>query len=337
MARIVPAKGAVGEAAETLRRGELVAIPTETVYGLAADATNGKAVARIFEAKNRPRFNPLIAHVADQAMAEQIARFDTLSDKLAEKFWPGPLTLVLPLLDQSGISDLVTAGLGTVAVRIPVGVARDIAEELDRPLAAPSANPSGRLSATTAAAVDAGLGDRIPLIVDDGAARIGVESTIVRVTAGQVTLLRPGGVPVEEIEAAAGVPVKRPEPGSAVEAPGMLASHYAPTAKLRPGAKEVCTGEVLLAFGPDRIDGAENAVSTLNLSNAGDLREAAANLFDYLRRLDESDASTIAVEPIPGTGLGAAINDRLARAAAPRDSASRSDDAMNNPEPDHGR
>lgn len=320
MARIIPASGAVSKAVELLRQGKLVAIPTETVYGLAADATNGEAVARIFEAKSRPRFNPLIAHVADLAMAEQIARFDTLSTKLAEEFWPGPLTLVLPSGDESGISDLVTAGLDTVAVRMPVGVARDIAAELGRSLAAPSANPSGRLSATTAAVVQAGLGERISLIVDGGAARIGVESTIVRVAEGEVTLLRPGGVPVEEIEAVAGVKVIWPEQGAAIEAPGMLVSHYAPAAKLRPNAKEIRTGEALLAFGRVRTSGAKNAVATLNLSDSGDLREAAANLFDYLHRLDESGASSIAVEAIPDSGLGTAINDRLARAAAPRDS-----------------
>ncbi|MEZ5810712.1 MAG: L-threonylcarbamoyladenylate synthase [Rhizobiaceae bacterium] len=319
MARIIPARGAVEEAAERLSRGELVAIPTETVYGLAADATNGEAVARIFEAKNRPRFNPLIAHVADRAMAERIARFDALSSLLADRFWPGPLTLVLPLKAGSRISSLVTAGLDTIAVRMPVGVARDIAARLDRPLAAPSANPSGKLSATTAAAVEAGLGDRISLIVDGGAARIGVESTIVRVADGQLTLLRPGGVPAEDIEAATGKPVRRSETGAAVEAPGMLASHYAPAARLRLEIASVRPGEALLAFGPHRANGVEKAMATRNLSAGGDLREAAANLFAHLHELDASGAATIAVEPVPGDGLGAAINDRLARAAAPRE------------------
>lgn len=318
MARIIPAEGAVEEAAERLSRGELVAIPTETVYGLAADATNGEAVARIFEAKNRPRFNPLIAHVADRAMAGRIAEFDPLSAQLADRFWPGPLTLVLPLKDGCGISSLVTAGLDTIAVRMPVGVARDIAARLGRPLAAPSANPSGRLSATTAAAVEAGLGDRISLIVDGGAARIGVESTIIRVAGGDLTLLRPGGVPVEDIKAATGRKVRRAETGASVEAPGMLASHYAPSARLRLEVEDVKPGEALLAFGPHRADGAERAVATRNLSAAGDLREAAANLFSHLHVLDASGAATIAVEPVPEEGLGAAINDRLARAAAPR-------------------
>ncbi len=307
------------EAAGLLRRGELVAVPTETVYGLAADATNGEAVAKIFEAKNRPRFNPLIAHVDSMEMAETIAEFSPLARRLAARFWPGPLTLVLPLKTGAPVSALVTAGLDTIALRMPVGVARDIAAALGRPLAAPSANPSGRLSATTADAVEKGLGRRIRLIVDGGPARVGVESTIIRVDRSGLTLLRPGGVPVEEIEAAAGTAVRRAGPGASVQAPGMMASHYAPSAAIRRGASEVHDGEALLAFGSHRAAGAEKAIAMLNLSEDGDLREAAANLFSHLRKLDESGASVIAVEPVPGGGLGAAINDRLARAAAPRD------------------
>lgn len=318
VAKVIPANGAVGEAADLLRAGKLVAIPTETVYGLAADAANGEAVAKIFEAKNRPRFNPLIAHVASRKMAERISVFDPLSDLLADAFWPGPLTLVLPLRRDSGISDLVTAGLETVAVRMPVGVARDITEALDRPLAAPSANLSGRLSATTAAAVEEGLGDRVSLIVDGGAARVGVESTIIRVANGTLTLLRPGGVPVEKIEEVAGARAGRAGTDSEIQAPGMLASHYAPDAALRLNVGEVRRGEALLAFGPQRVAGAGRAMATCNLSKSGDLREAAANLFSFLRTLDRSGATVIAAEPVPQSGLGAAINDRLARAAAPR-------------------
>lgn len=229
------------------------------------------------------------------------------------------MTLVLPLKRQSAISSLVTAGLDTIALRMPVGVARDIVATLGRPLAAPSANPSGRLSATTAEAVEQGLGTRLQLIVDGGPARVGVELTIIRVAGDGLTLLRPGGVPVEEIEAVAGIAVARPEPGSAVQAPGMLASHYAPAAAIRQTAAEVHEGEALLAFGPKRIAGAERALTVLNLSERGDLREAASNLFSHLHRLDSSGASVIAVEPVPLGGLGDAINDRLARAAAPRD------------------
>ena len=316
LARIVPAEEALADAVALLAGGELVVIPTETVYGLAADACNGRAVAKIFEAKNRPQFNPLIAHVAERSMARSIAQFSDLSERLAEQFWPGPLTLVLPHRKQSGVSELVTAGLDTIAVRMPVGIARDIVDQLGRPVAAPSANPSGRLSATTAAAVEAGLGEQVSLIVDGGASRIGVESTIMKVTDGSMTLLRPGGVPIEEIEAVAGV--RAEAAGPSVEAPGMLMSHYAPNAGLRLNAAHVTKGEALLAFGESRISGAEDAITVLNLSEAGDLREAAANLFSHLHMLDECGADLIAVEPIATGGLGDAINDRLRRAAAPR-------------------
>ncbi len=318
MARTIQADEAVDEAVELLDGGNLVAIPTETVYGLAADATNGEAVAKIFEAKDRPLFNPLIAHVADMTMAERIADFDDLAEKLAGRFWPGALTLVLPAVENSRISGLVTAGLETIAVRMPVGVARLIAAKLGRPLAAPSANPSGKLSATTAADVEAGLGDRIPLIVDGGRARIGVESTILKVDEGNLTLLRPGGISVEDIEVATGKPVERVSSGSTVEAPGMLASHYAPDAGLRLNAVEVLNGEALLAFGPKRAAGVDRAKAVMNLSPDGSLLEAAANLFSHLHSLDRLGARIIAVEPIPDQGLGAAINDRLSRAAAPR-------------------
>lgn len=317
LATVVPASAALEPALQLLRRGDIVAIPTETVYGLAGDAADGSAVARIFEAKRRPRFNPLIAHVDGLDMAEHLAGFDPLSRRLAEHFWPGPLTLVLPLLPGAPVHPLVTAGLETVALRMPRGFAADLIRELGRPLAAPSANSSGRISATTAQAVLAGLGARIRLIVDGGPTAVGLESTILKVEAGRLRLLRPGGISAEEIEAVAGVAVERGAGGS-VEAPGMLASHYAPHALLRLEAAEVQAGEALLAFGPKRAAQSEQAVTMLNLSAAGDLREAAVNLFAHLLSLDKSGARVIAVEPVPHNGLGEAINDRLARAAAPR-------------------
>lgn len=310
----------VRRAAEALRAGRLVAIPTETVYGLAADATDGEAVAGIFAAKGRPRFNPLICHVASRAMAEEIAVIDPLSARLMDAFWPGPLTLVLPLRADAGIHPLVTAGLATVGLRMPKGVAGKIITAVGRPVAAPSANSSGRISATTAQAVEEDIGDRLAFIVDAGPSPVGLESTIVKVEGQEVTLLRPGGLPAGEIERVAGRPLKRAETGAAIVAPGMLRSHYAPAALVRSNAGEVRPGEALLAFGPHRIKGAEQAVAFLNLSHSGDLAEAATNLFTYMKRLDESGARTIAVEPVPDEGLGEAINDRLARAAAPRDS-----------------
>jgi L-threonylcarbamoyladenylate synthase len=319
VAEIRDAAEAMDEALALLRAGEIVAIPTETVYGLAGDATNGAAVAKIFEAKGRPRFNPLIAHVATMAMAGEIAEFDPLSRKLAEKFWPGPLTLVLPLRAGSAIHPLVTAGLDTIALRMPRGFGAKLIERLGRPLAAPSANSSGRISPTTAAAVADDLGDRIRLVVDGGATPVGLESTIVKVEDGKLRLLRPGGIAAEELEAAAGAALVRGA-GGGVEAPGMLASHYAPGALVRLNAQDVAASEALLAFGPERAKNAEGAVAVLNLSESGDLTEAASNLFSHLQALDRSGAKMIAVEPIPYEGLGEAINDRLARAAAPRDS-----------------
>ncbi|MGX8009262.1 L-threonylcarbamoyladenylate synthase [Mesorhizobium sp. ORM8.1] len=312
---------AVGEAMERalalLEGGDVVAIPTETVYGLAGDATNGVAVARIFEAKGRPRFNPLIAHVADHGMANRIAEFDPLSARLAEAFWPGPLTLVLPQRPENVIHPLVTAGLDTVALRMPRGFGGELIARLGRPLAAPSANTSGRISGTTAQAVAADLGDRIRLVVDGGATPVGVESTILKVEHGKLRLLRPGGIAAEEIESVASAKLVRGAKG--IEAPGMLASHYAPGAAMRLNAGEIVRGEALLAFGRDRAENWRDAVAVRNLSETGDLREAAANLFAAMQALDRSGAATIAVEPIPFDGLGEAINDRLARAAAPRD------------------
>jgi L-threonylcarbamoyladenylate synthase len=318
VATIVAQRDARARALAAIEAGDVVAIPTETVYGLAADAANGKAVARIFEAKGRPRFNPLIAHVSSLEMAKTVALFDPLSQKLAEAFWPGPLTLVLPLKPGVAIHPLVTAGLATIALRMPKGFGVELIAALGRPLAAPSANSSGRVSATTAAAVEADLGQRIPLIVDGGPTPVGLESTIVKAEGNAVRLLRPGGVAAEEIETVLAEALLR---GSSVgvEAPGMLASHYAPGAAVRVDARQVWPGEALLAFGPAAIPGSEKAALVLNLSPSGDLAEAAANLFAMVQVLDRSGAATIAVMPIPQTGLGEAINDRLRRAAAPRD------------------
>ncbi len=317
MATILKTDEAIAQALSLLEAGQIVAIPTETVYGLAGDATNGEAVARIFEAKGRPSFNPLIVHVAGMVMARRIAVFDPLSIRLAEAFWPGPLTLVLPLAPDAGIHPLVTAGLDTVALRMPQGFGATLIGRLGRPLAAPSANSSGRITATTAQAVEADLGDRVPLIVDGGPTQVGLESTIVKVEGTRLRLLRPGGIAAEVIEAAARLPLLR-ESAAGIEAPGMLASHYAPMAAVRVEAGEVGPNEALLAFGPVRAALSENAVAVLNLSEKGDLREAASNLFSHLQALDRSGAATIAVEPIPNRGLGEAINDRLGRAAAPR-------------------
>ncbi len=318
MVEIVGADEATEQALALLEAGEVVAIPTETVYGLAGDATNGAAVARIFEAKGRPRFNPLIAHVCDLAMAERIGVFDPLSRKLAEKFWPGPLTLVLPLRPGAGIHPLAAAGLETIALRMPRGFGAKLIARFGRPLAAPSANASGRISPTSAAAVAASLGDRIKLVVDGGATTVGLESTILKVEGRTVRLLRPGAVTAADVEAAVGIRPVRGGSGG-IQAPGMMASHYAPGAAVRLNAGSVGKGEALLAFGPVRAQGWREAAAIRNLSQTGDLREAANNLFAYLRELDASGAATIVVEPVPDEGLGEAINDRLGRAAAPRD------------------
>jgi L-threonylcarbamoyladenylate synthase len=288
-------------------------MPTETVYGLAADASNPAAVAAIFEAKGRPRFNPLIVHVPEVAAARSVAEVTPEAERLAAAFWPGPLTLVLPKRHDAPIADLATAGLATVAIRIPAHpVARSLLVAVGRPLAAPSANRSGHVSATTAAHVAADLGDRVAVILDAGPTSVGLESTIVGL-AGEPTLLRAGGISRGDIERVLGRPLAAARPGH-VEAPGMLASHYAPRAHLRLNAASLEPGEALLAFGPP-IPG---AAVTANLSVSRDLREAAANLFAALRELD-AKAEAIAVMPIPDEGLGEAINDRLRRAAAPRD------------------
>jgi L-threonylcarbamoyladenylate synthase len=295
--------------ARLLQDGEVVAFPTETVYGLGADATNSDAVLKIYETKGRPRFNPLIVHVADLAMAETLAEFSPLARQLA-RFWPGPLTLVLPLKTAAGLSDVVTAGLDSVGIRIP---AHPLAQELirltGRPLAAPSANPSGRLSPTTAAQVLKGFDGKVP-VLDGGPAKSGVESTILTVVGDSVTQLRAGALPREEAEAAIGKPIAVATEGGPITAPGMMTSHYAPNARLRINVEQPEPDEAYLSFG-DRP-------GTLNLSPSGDLREAARNLFSMLHQLDGTE-SRIAVAPIPRHGLGDAINDRLKRAAAPRD------------------
>lgn len=324
MAEIISTDRALAAAKAHLAAGETVAIPTETVYGLAADASNGEAVARIFAAKRRPRFNPLICHVSDMAMARRVARFSPLAEKLAAAFWPGPLTLVLPIAAGAPVHPLVASGLDSVGVRMPEGFARTLIAAFGRPLAAPSANSSGRVSATSAAAVAADLGDRVGLIVDGGPSPVGVESTILKVGGDALTLLRPGGLPVAEIERVAGLRVERSS-GGRVLAPGMLASHYAPRARLRLDALTVEEDEALLGFGGMRAANADRAAAFLNLSAGGELSEAARNLFSHLRALDETGAAVIAVEPVPLAGLGEAINDRLARAAAPRDGEANAD------------
>lgn len=302
-------------AAELLRGGEVCAFPTETVYGLGADATSSDAVLKIYETKSRPRFNPLIVHCADLDMAHEVARFDPLADRLAA-FWPGALTLVLPLKHGAGLSDLVTAGLDTVGVRIPAHtLARELIAAVGKPLAAPSANPSGRISPTSAAQVRALFEDTVP-VLDGGAAETGVESTILAVNEEQATQLRAGGLPRDLIATRLGIEIVLANEDGSVQAPGMLKSHYAPKAHLRLNAKKPEPGEAWLGFGPDRIE----AGYSLNLSPTGDLAQAARSLFSSLHELDAAGVATIAVAPIPDHGLGEAINDRLRRAAAPRDS-----------------
>jgi L-threonylcarbamoyladenylate synthase len=298
----------IARAAQLLREGRLVGFPTETVYGLGADARNCRAVAAIFAAKGRPRFNPLIVHVADPEEAARHAEFSDAARALAETFWPGALTLVLPRRSGSPLSDLVSAGLDTVALRVPAHpVAAALIRQAGVPVAAPSANPSGRISATTAQHVAEGLGQAVDVILDAGPAPLGVESTVIGFDRDCPVLLRPGGIARADIEAVVG-PLG--QAGGEIRAPGQLQSHYAPQAPLRLNARGAETGETLLGFGPA-------PQAALNLSPSGDLQEAAANLFAMLRALDKQ-ARAIAVMPIPETGLGEAINDRLRRAAAPR-------------------
>jgi L-threonylcarbamoyladenylate synthase len=331
MTRILAADpAAVEAAARCLAEGGLLAFPTETVYGLGADACNGEAVARLYEAKGRPAFNPLICHVQDRAAAARLGDFDAAAARLAEAFWPGPLTLVVPKPPDCPVAELATAGLQSIALRVPDHpVAHAILKAFGKPVVAPSANRSGHVSPTTAAHVLADLRGRVDLIIDGGPTPVGVESTIVACLARPV-LLRPGGLPRAQIEAALGhalahaladgspgglVPL---EDGVAPIAPGQLASHYAPHASLRLDADRVAAGEALLAFGAVLPPGADAAVRVLNLSERGDLIEAAANLFSHLRALDAPSVRMIAVMPVPQQGLGEAINDRLRRGQAPR-------------------
>ena len=294
---------AIAEAARLLLAGQPVAIPTETVYGLAADATNAEAVARIYAAKGRPRFNPLIVHVPNLEAAERIGKFDREARKLAQKYWPGPLTLVVPLVEGAAIPGIVTAGLQTIALRVPAHPAMQaLLKACGRPLAAPSANASGLISPTRASHVMASLKGRIPLVIDGGATQRGIESTIVAATDGHLRLLRRGPIEVEAAE------VKR---ASAIEAPGQLASHYAPKKPLRLDATEAADGEYLIGFGPVR--------GNVTLSETGDPVEAAARLFDLLHQADAAPQQRIAIAPVPGDGIAAAIRDRLKRAAAPKE------------------
>ena len=322
--RILPAgEATVAEAARILKAGGLVAFPTETVYGLGADATNAAAIAHLYQAKGRPAFNPLIAHVGDIEAARKIARFDAQATALAAAFWPGPLTLVLPKTGDCAVADLATAGLETIAIRIPAHrIARDILRAFGGPVVAPSANLSGHVSPTTAAHVQSDLAGRIDLIVDGGPVEVGVESTIVGCFE-QPVLLRPGGLPRADIERVLGRPLAKPPDAegdsSQPLAPGMLASHYAPRTRVRLDATRLEAGEALLAFGPDALPGVDAASAVMNLSVRGDLDEAAANLFGYLRALDAKGAHAIAVMPVPHHGLGEAINDRLRRAAVERE------------------
>jgi len=307
---------AIARAAALLRAGRLVAFPTETVYGLGGDATNDHAVAAIFAAKARPRFNPLIVHVRDLAGAERLAVFNSPARRAAARFWPGPMTLVLPRQADGGLSLLASAGLDTVAIRVPDHpVAQALLREADRPIAAPSANRSGRVSPTQGAHVAEDLGDDVELILDDGPTPVGLESTVLDVSGEFPALLRPGPVTFEALTDLLG-PIALPGSGLP-RSPGMLPSHYAPRLPVRVAATEASPGEALLAFGPDAPSG---FAEVLWLSRSGDLAEAAANLFAMLRRLDRPSFTGIAVMPIPEHSLGRAINDRLRRAAAPRGS-----------------
>lgn len=309
---------ALAEGIKLLAQAKPIAIPTETVYGLAADATNPEAITQIYQTKGRPQFNPLICHMSDLKMAMDYGQFDTLSLQLAKAFWPGALTIILPLKESSDIHKLAIAGLDSVGIRVPKGFSSQLIAKFGKPLAAPSANSSGGISPTTAQHVQDDLGSKIALILDQGACDLGVESTIVKVDGADTYLLRPGGIAAQDIEDAIGKPLIRIGAGSKIEAPGMLTSHYAPNAKMRLNATRVLPGEVLLTLGDADIDGQDDVKAEFNLSRSGDLKEAAHNLFDMLIMADKTGTDMIAVAPIPNDGLGEAINDRLNRAAAPR-------------------
>jgi L-threonylcarbamoyladenylate synthase len=318
--RLAPDPAGVERAVQILTGGGLVAFPTETVYGLGADATNPEAVARIFAAKERPRFNPLIAHMASPEAARREGIFDQNAEALAAGFWPGPLTLVVPTASTCSIGDLARAGLDSVALRHPKHrVASDLLTRFGRPVVAPSANRSGRVSPTTAEHVLADLDGRIDAVLDDGMTSVGMESTIVACLDEAPRLLRPGGIPRGNIEAVLGRELRiGVDEAVKPRAPGMLASHYAPCAKVRLNALRLEPGEAVLLFGASKPQALENAIASRTLSGRGDLTEAAQRFFHSLRALDETGAHTIAVVPIPDEGLGEAINDRLRRAAAER-------------------
>ena len=317
-------EAAMARAVAALRRGELVGFPTETVYGLGADARNDAAVAAIFAAKGRPAINPLIVHVKDLQAARIYGQFDALALKLATHFWPGPLTMVVPLRKEAGLPERVTAGLSTIALRVPAGgIALSLLTAFEGPIAAPSANPSGKISPTEAEHVEEGLGAHVALILDGGPCAHGLESTILALKEGRIALLRAGAIPMEEIAAFLKglgeeerllIQAQSPSEAKAPQSPGCLSSHYAPNARLRLEAKNVREGEMMLAFGPD----APSKIIGVNLSPTGDLAEAAMNLYAYLRILDDTGVESIAVMPIPNEGLGRAVNDRLQRAATPR-------------------
>jgi L-threonylcarbamoyladenylate synthase len=311
---VVPAtQEAIRLAADALARGDIVVFPTETVYGLGASALDARAIAKVFAAKERPRFNPLIVHVPSVAEAERYAAVNDTARMLAAAFWPGPLSLVLSKRGNCGIADLVSAGLETIALRVPAHpVAQALLEAVKLPIAAPSANRSGRISPTTAAHVEAELDERPAMILDGGPCPVGIESTVIAVLDGTAALLRPGAVPREAIEHVLGAPLAAATANHRAASPGQLETHYAPNTKLRLEASSVGPDEVLLAFGGAVPTGAR---ATINLSASGNLKEAAARLFAALRELDRSGAAAIAVMPIPVHGLGEAINDRLQRAA----------------------
>ena len=303
---------ALDQAAALLRAGEIVAFPTETVYGLGGDATSDESVAAIFAAKGRPRFNPLIVHLSRADQAERLALIDSRAALLMRRFWPGPLSLVLRRAPPCPISLLASAGLDTLALRVPAHpLALELLRAVGRPVAAPSANRSGRVSPTTADHVLSELDAHIAAVLDGGSCRVGVESTVVDLSGKTPLLLRPGGIATEELETLLG-PLAAASPEDAPRAPGMLASHYAPSLPLRLSATSVDAREALLAFGPDAPTGARE---TRWLSRSDDVEEAAANLFAMLRALDRAEFTAIAVMPIPEHGLGRAVNDRLRRAA----------------------
>lgn len=318
---------ALAEAAALLSGGDVIALPTETVYGLAGVSTMAPAIARIYAVKRRPAHNPLISHVSDIAMAQRYAHMDAVSLALAQAFWPGPLTLILPLRDgKGGIDRTSTAGGDSVALRAPRGFAHELIARLDLPVAMPSANRSGRISPTAARHVLADLGPDLPLVIDGGDTEIGVESTVLRTAPHGIEILRAGVITADQIAAAAGLEpeaVIAPYPhagqeGAALPSPGMLASHYAPRALMRLNAADLHPGEALITFAGQALPGQAQAAAVFDLSPAGDLAEAARNLFAMLHRADATGAACIAVAPIPAHGIGAAIMDRLTRAAAPR-------------------